>query len=319
MNEFALLYRSKQSVEVEFNRRWDVFLSAFTNAERVRRVYRRVDAGRKLWLLHKEYGYRDEEAPAEEWIRLDGEDEAEDVRTALGALSPAELRSSICVDITGMMRPHVIMLPLLLQAAGILRFDVLYSEPGQYQLKEATTFSTGGVRIVRPVRGFEGTHGDETADDLLVIGSGYDYQLIAHAAEHKRSARKLQLFGFPSLRPDMYQENTLQAYQVREALGEQADLPERDFFASASDAFAVAEALDEIISRERARRPISNLYLSPLATKPQALGFAIYWMLRWRELAASIVFPFSSSYNRETSSGCSRVWCFSVELPAANL
>jgi len=43
--------------------------------------------------------------------------------------------------------------------------------------------------------------------DLLVISSGYDYQLILKVAKAKKACQtKCQIFGFPSLQPDMYQE-----------------------------------------------------------------------------------------------------------------
>src|SRR5580658_4376694 len=42
-------------------------------------------------------------------------------------------------------------------------------------------------------------------------------------------------------------------------------------------------------------------YLSPLATKPQVLGFALYYLTECRNTAASLIFPFCQAYDQETS------------------
>ena len=59
---------------------------------------------------------------------------------------------------------------------------------------------------------------------------------------------------------------------------------------------------------------MSNLYLSPLATKPQALGFALYYLCELAGSAASIIFPFAESYSPETSIGWGRTSLYRLEL-----
>jgi hypothetical protein len=62
--------------------------------------------------------------------------------------------------------------------------------------------------------------------------------------------------------------------------------------------------------------PLTNLYLSPLATKAQVLGFALYYFSALDSKPASVIYPFSDRYERETTKGISRVWKYTVDLEA---
>jgi len=77
----------------------------------------------------------------------------------------------------------------------------------------------------------------------------------------------------------------------------------------------VAGVLQDTVREEETRHEVTNLYLCPLATKPQALGFALYYVFERRGTATSVIFPFAESYSRETTTGLSRVWKYTVELP----
>jgi hypothetical protein len=44
----------------------------------------------------------------------------------------------ICIDVTGFMRPHMIYLVNYLRVLGVLRFDVIYTEPGYYSGHDRT-------------------------------------------------------------------------------------------------------------------------------------------------------------------------------------
>ena len=87
-------------------------------------------------------------------------------------------------------------------------------------------------------------------------------------------------------------------------------------FAPAYDPFVTASVLHRTNLGIHAKQGISNLYLSPLATKAQVLGFAIYYLHECVGAPVSIVFPFSRTYARETTRGLTRVWKYTVELPA---
>jgi hypothetical protein len=109
----------------------------------------------------------------------------------------------------------------------------------------------------------------------------------------------------------MYQENVLRAHMAEDSLG--GDKETR--FAPAHDPFVTANVLKEIVDPLKKRGEVDNLYLSPLATKAQVLGFAIYYLWECLGTGASIIFPVAESYERETSKGFSRIWKYKVELP----
>jgi hypothetical protein len=150
---------------------------------------------------------------------------------------------------------------------------------------------------------------------VLIIGAGYDDKLIAEIAEHKDQASKIQVFGLPSLRADMYQENVLRAHRAESAVGTPIHHDSSSFFAPANDPFVTAAVLQEIVNGLRQRERITNLYLSPLATKAQLLGFSLYYLAECRNAAVSMLFPFCAAYARETTKGLTRIWKYTVELP----
>ena len=154
----------------------------------------------------------------------------------------------------------------------------------------------------------------DVSSDLLVIGAGYDEQLVSEVAQYKDAARKAIMLGFPSLRADMYQQNILRISRADEVLGR---VPNRQrFFAPANDPFVTASVLNEIVSGGAGLTKVTNLYLCPLATKAQALGFVVFSIYHRRITNnVSIIFPFSSEYEKTTDYGISRVWRYVVEFP----
>jgi len=317
MIDYTVLYKCELPVEGDWppEIRWDIFVSAYTAAERVRRVYEKVSAGSKHWLVFPEYGFAAAQYPSDAFTMV-ARDEAEYVKAFWdGSIGDIGGRA-LAIDITGFIRPYLIFLLRWLAERGVRRFDALYTEPVIYSDRERTRFSDEVVVEVRQIAGFEGMHNPETSNDYLIIGAGYDHQLIAQVAENKEFSKKIQLFGLPSLRADMYQENVLRAYQAEEAVGRSTADESSSYFAPANDPFVTASILREIVNRLSARKQITNLYLSPLATKPQVLGFALYYLTERRDTATSLIFPFCEAYNQETTMGMSRILKYTVELPA---
>jgi hypothetical protein len=175
-----------------------------------------------------------------------------------------------------------------LRALGICRFDLAYTEPSQYQRKAETVFSSNVVEV-RQINGYEGIHSVDMKTDVLVVGVGYDHDLISHVIANKSRARTVQLLSLPSLSADMYQESLIRLHKVADAPHR---VPEEQLaYASANDPFITYIVLDEAIRKIAERQNgISNLYLSPLATKPQAVGFAMYYLNNLIGSAASIIF-----------------------------
>lgn len=316
MIDYTIFYKSSVSLEAGggLEGSWDVFISAYNSSERVRLVYEKVSALRKYWLLHPEYCYSEAEHPTERSYSTPPCDEGTFITGFFEELNEPIVGQSICIDITGFMRPHLMFLLLYLRTMGATRVDVLYSEPVRYAKKEKTSFSDEVVQEVRQVAGFEGSHVIDTNSDLLVLGTGYDHALIAHVAEYKDNARKVQIFGLPSLAADMYQENVIRAHRASESVGGGLRQAPDNFFAPANDPFVTAAVLSRIVADHTFSRGLCNLYLCPVGTKVQALGFAVYYLTELQGRPASIIFPFCQTYTRETSKGVSRVWKYTIEL-----
>jgi len=313
MIDFTIFYKNPLSPDFSWTPRysWDVFVSAYNSSERVNRVFENVQATSKHWLVCPEYDYSDDEMPSGNYFRADGSNEAGFIRQ-FAKVTPIEwTKMTVCVDTTGFIRPYLLFLLRWLVEKGVDRFDAIYSEPVHYSEKETTQFSSGGVKDVRQVAGFEGIHSRDGSNNVLIIGSGYDSMLIASVAEAKDNAKKVQVLGLPSLRADMFQENLLRVELAQDYLGN-----DERFFAPAHDPFVTAQVINEIVDRLNAQRRITNLYLSPLATKAQVLGFGLYYLALCGKKPASIIFPVSTRYGKETSKGISRIWKYTVDLAA---
>jgi len=297
---------------------YDLFVSAFNLGERTVEVYGRIAATNKIWLIHEEYGLSNAELPEGEKFEFAGSDEAIyckaliDGLLASGKLDVAQTR--LCIDITGILRPHLMFITLYLKRLGVRVVDMLYAEPKHYALKEKTPFSTGSILEVRPVRGFEGSSSMRRSEDFLVIGMGYDDRLLAAVAENKDKAEKHQVFGLPSLRADMYQESVLRSRRAADELGDPNFSETHRSFAPANDPFGTASVLGEVVEQRLARHHGTSLILCPLGTKAQALGFALYHIFEGDPLGARIIFPFSEGYSPKTGTDLARAWLYRVEL-----
>lgn len=285
---------------------YDRLISAYNDSERVKVVFAEASAAIKHWLVFSEYTVSSVHLLGGQAIECASGTEDECVGKYLDAF-PLKTGERICIDSTGFIRPHLLYLIRYLYEIGWPTLDVLYSEPMLYIKGPKTEFS-GAVAEVRQVRGFEGAHSIDTDGEFLVIGCGYDASLMSIVANSRLRAKKVQLFPFPALRPHMYQENRLRTEECQAAFGAVA----HTCFAPGYDPFATAHVLAEFV--EKFKWKIKNLYLSPLATKAQVLGFALFYLMEQREIPVSIIFPFSQRYNRETSSGVSELWRYTIDF-----
>lgn len=292
----------------------DVLVSAFNLTPRLKSTFERIRAGEKYWLIHNEYDFAASELPTDAPMMRSAESaEADFVMEALKPLEPLDPARRLCVDVTGFMRPHLMFLMNFLKAKQVLKFDLVYTEPSQYKRKADTVFASDVVEV-RQVNGFEGVHSADNRDDILVVGAGYDHDLVGHAIANKSSARLVQLLSLPSLSADMYQESLLRLHRVSDA---SAKVPEEQLaYSSANDPYITYIVLVETLNRiaERSQSTTQNLYLSPLATKPQAVGFALYYLKHLVGTPASIIFPFAKRYSKETSTGVGRAWLYELDF-----
>jgi hypothetical protein len=123
---------------------WDIFISAFNSSERVSTTFQRVTARRKYWIIHNEYQYSDSERPSGNLFVCAEENEAPFIRNLVDYIerdAGAKLSQlSICIDLTGFMRPHLLFLALYLSSLGVRQYHVLYTEPLRYAQKEKKRF-----------------------------------------------------------------------------------------------------------------------------------------------------------------------------------
>ena len=310
--DYAIFSRKRVLPADIFALSYDVFISSYNSSDRVQTVFSRAAAAKKLWVIHPEYGYTAGELPTDAvhillneepiqfWTRLIHEN----------AILPGQ---SIAIDITGMMRPHVLVLPFILRSLGHAVSTFLYSDPTTYTAGGATDFTKGPVEEVRVIPGLGGSHvsGVDTKD-VLVIGAGYDHELVKAAAESKRFAAHYLVVGLPALQPHMYQESIRRVANVSDSIrqyGQRSLL-----FAPASDPFVTAQVLSDHVAMLRNADRLHNLYLCPVGPKTQVLGFALFYMYEEVGQSASIIFPYTSGYERETSKGITATHVFELEL-----
>lgn len=317
MTDYTIYYKRQLAVSQSWSAAedWDLFFSAYVPADRTTHVFAKAKATDKRWLVLPEYEYDVTEHPSGEVFCEAAVNEADFIAAFWATLPPDAEKLRICIDITGFIRPYLVYLVRWLLEKGVRKFDAIYSEPIQYEKRELTEFSGDVVKEVRQIAGCEGVHTADISKDVLIIGAGYEDNLISHVAESKAKATKLQLIGFPSLRADMYQENVVRVQRAEESLGGSVDDEVHSFFAPANDPFVAANELSRIVDEWTARKGITNLYLCPLSTKAHVLGFALYFLTQCRSTATSIIFPFEERCSQNTSNGIARIWKYTVELP----
>lgn len=307
------LIDSKAAVADAADLQWDVFVSAYNSSDRVKSVFAAVVAETKQWWVLPEYRYDPSELEGvEDLVWLGGQSEAEilgDVAESIAEL--ARNGKSLCVDLTGFMRSHILFLLKFLRDKNVLAFDTLYTEPDHYSKKADTTFSER-FAMVRTVDGYGGQHEPGEENDVLIMGVGYDDGPMAQVISNKDNARLVQLHSLPSLSADMYHESLLRLDRVAGVSSRPVD--GEIYFASANDPYVTAETLLTAVNEIASRRPITNLYLCPLATKVQALGFALFYLSDLEGTASSVILPVIESYSKETSTGVGRTWIYPINF-----
>jgi hypothetical protein len=292
---------------------FDVLLSAFNSSDRVNTVFKEARAKRKIWLVHPEYQYTPLDLPPdEENVCPTSIDEVAQVNALLAAAGDLSGKS-LCVDITGFMRHVLAFLTVKLARVGVKNFSVVYSEPKSYKQQEQTSFSTQTSGLVRPVRGMGSSLSSNSAD-ALIIGVGYDDKLISQVATSKDGASVIPIFAFPSLSPDMYQQSAVRAANSGDVALGSTWITKRKF-APANDPFSTAAVVGTAVAELDRSAHFANVYLSPLATKVQVLGFTIFWHLEGAKRGAvSLILPECLTYSRETTTGLRRLWHYELEL-----
>lgn len=290
---------------------YDLFLSSYDGCERTLKIFEDVPASRKIWLLFPHYTEIGKES-IDSSFEIYSSSEFKEDEYFIKLFEEIDIRGfkTICVDATGFIRPHLIYFLKYLSTLGISKIDLLYTEPNQYRNSEETSFS-GFIDEIRLVEGCSSIDvNPSTENDLLIISAGYDDNLIAKISQAKNHCKKkVYILGFPSLQPDMYQESILKIFNAKESIGENMSQK----FAPANDPFITAQVVDEIIGENLTA---TNIYISPLSTKPQTIGIALYYIWNFKDKPVNIIFPFSKKYNAKSANGIKKTWKYTFEFPA---
>jgi len=303
--DYTIFYKTSYlDGNVFITENYDFFFSGYDDCDRTKAIFDKISAKSKFWINFPHYNL----SPLVTDIYKCNSYLEDECFIDLFSAIAVQPNAKICVDITGFIRPHLIFFINFLYRQGIKKIDFLYSEPQHYKKAEDTTFS-GFVDKARLIEGCgSATNLVNTDNDLLIITAGYDDKLISSISKEKdKIKKKYYIFGFPSLQPDMYQESILKIYQAKESIGKRIDK-----FAPAFDPFVTAQTIDNIIKENPNH---SNIYLSPLSTKPHALGIAFYYLWNYQTKPINIIFPFSNVYNPKTAIGIKKTWKYTFELP----
>ena len=306
MIDFTIFYKnSYENGDVSPLSKYDFFFSAYDDCERTKVIFDKVQATQKIWIDFPHY--RNTSLPSTEVYRCVSMKEDECFIDLFDQIK-LDPTSRICIDITGFIRPHLIFFIVYIHRIGLKNIDFLYSEPQHYKNAEDTTFS-GFIDDVRIIEGCSAIVNLADVDnDLLIIAAGYDNKLIAKVSQEKsKIKKKYYIIGFPSLQADMYQESVLKIFEAKESIGHRIDK-----FAPAYDPFVTAQMINEIVSENPNH---SNIYLSPLSTKPQTLGIALYYLWFFQKKSLNIIFPYSNVYLPKTAFGIKKTWRYTFELP----
>lgn len=321
--DYSIFYKQKFENVSELlnnnNLKYDLFISAYNESERVKTVFDKINSLNKHWIILPEYNFIEIELgnlkgeifnysnshDDENIIIMDYFDEIERFQN-----------QKIAIDMTGMLRPYIIFTLRYIYEKKIKNVDFIYSEPIIYKKKENTEFSLSYLKV-REIKGFLGCHNPNTSNDFLILCSGFDHHLIRIIAKEKKQTKKIQVLGFPSLQADMFQQNILKISNVEEdASTGDFNLDSNDvILAPANDPFITAQLISDFVKQTNKRGEITNLYLSPLSTKAQSLGMALFYIYECQNQPVSIIFPFSDRYSRETSKGLSKIWVYTIEFP----
>lgn len=303
--DYTIFYKSSYDYgKISMDLAYDLFFSSYDSSERTKVIFEKVNSKEKIWIKFPHYELA---KPPFDVYECTSYKEDECFIDLFGGLD-ISTSTRICIDITGFIRPHLIFLINLLHRSGIKKIDFLYTEPVHYLKAEETKFSG----FIDEVKIIEGCSSEvmipNTENDILIITAGYDDKLFAAISKVKsKIKRKYYILGFPSLQPDMYQESILKMFQAKDSIGQI-----KSKYAPAFDPFVTAQVINEIIEENPEN---SNIYLSPLSTKPQTLGVALFYLWNYKRLPINILFPYSNKYFPKTAEGIKRTWKYTFELP----
>lgn len=195
----------------------------------------------------------------------------------------------------------------------------LHAEPKGYKNKDETSFSQAQVLSVRSINGFD-SRSDDGKNDLFIVNAGYDHNLIRQVSGYRKKVKSREvLLGFPSLQPIMYQENIYNLIRASDELGINHE-KFNPILAPANDPFETAKVIDSFVdSYLNKKDDVKNIYLSPIATKAQALGMLLYYFyenekLRQKGINIKLIYPFTGGYSTSPGEEFFKVNVYNIDF-----
>ena len=315
-------YRTAEEFFTKENVSYDVFISAYTDEDIVTKTFENFQATKKYWLLFPEYNFDINSLNIKGNIfypNIKFIDNWE-IEYILDFIDTASLKPdmSLCIDISGFIKPYMIFLIHYLKEKGYQKIDIIYSEPQSYRKSSDTEFSQNDILSTRDILMLDQEYREPAADDLFIVNAGYDSRLIKNVLNDIQVKETTVLIGYPSLQPIMYQENLINIEKAQTAL--KIDFMLEPLTAPANNPFESAKVISDYIKKYMAsNKNINNIYLSVLATKAQALGLLIFYMCEEkffndREISIHFRYPFTSHYSANSSLGIFRINKYSLEF-----
>lgn len=288
---------------------YDVFISVFDGCKRTKEVFNKVKATNKYWLVIPQYNQSNDEKPAT-FLYSSNTNESDYILEVIKSIE-IDTNKKVCIDSTGFIIPHLLFLIQHLKRKGINSFDILYSEPQQYEDAESTEF-TRRVNHTRPIDGYSTVARDVDGEDTLIVFVGFNDEMVTNVAREKSLAKHKYLFtGFPSLQADMYQQNLIQLNKSIETIGQKHV---HYCKAPAYDPFVAAQKLQEIIDKRlKKSKSINFIHIAPLSTKPMAIAAALVYFNN-PDAPIDIIYPPAEEYKSHHSLGIKRTWSYTIEF-----
>lgn len=174
----------------------------------------------------------------------------------------------ITIDISTLIKWHLLILLKALDSKGLFnKCRFIYTEPEEYitELFQPLSF---GIKEIFPIPLFSGNF-DFAKDCLLVIMLGYEGDRAMRLLENIDPTECLLLVPKPAYHPEWEGRTEEMNKEIINIVG-QSNIK----YIDSRDPIIVAKGLKSILSNGYSKY---NCLISPMGTKPQALGLYLYW------------------------------------------
>lgn len=212
----------------------------------------------------------------------------------------------VTIDISTLIKWHLLILLRALDLKGLLnKCRFIYTEPKEYitELFQPLSF---GIKKIFPIPLFFGNF-DFAKDCLLVIMLGYEGNRAMGLLENIDPTECLLLIPRPAYNPEWEGRTEEMNKEIINIVG-QSNIK----YINSRDPVLVAEGLKSILSNGYSKY---NCLISPMGTKPQALGLYLYWSAN--PTNTSLIYSAPLRHNDLFySEGIGRTWMLPSKLSA---